>query len=324
MELSIPELEILKGLESLRNPSTADEISNVVGKSRPRTASLLKILERKGLTNADRKGIKVFYTINEENYLEIRKNKDIILKLEAMGIVPKVTDVRLRRILFDFKNDMESAFKLKGSTSALKSMVRSFSLEEKENAIRNYLINLTTVIKGFWEITDSVFTNFDFDLVPMRFDPEFIDTVSDIIIKRYSEKLESLNGLICFVGSNNLGTRTFASKVYLKNSLPIALAVALKKNIPLIIVEISEGEKKIFGEILQHGYYGVIDDAPVKGESISWINKKIYEIGGIVLLNLVIIKRNDFVSNFLQKNKIEFEYFFDGYDLAREVVLRWD
>lgn len=324
MEISIPELEILKGLESNRNPSTADEISIAIGKSRPRTASLLKILERKGLTKAERRGIKVFYKINEENYLEIRKNKDIILKMEALGIVPKVTDIKLRRILFDFKNDVESVSKLKSSTTALKNMVRSFSLEEKEIAIKNYLINLTTVIKGFWEITDGVFTNFDFDLAPMRFDPEFIDTVSDIIIKKYSEKLNCLNGLICFIGSNNLSTRTFASKVHIKNSLPIALAVALKKNIPLIIVEINKGEKKLSKEIIQHGYYGIIDDAPIRGESIAWVNRKINEVGGIAFLNLMIIKRNDFVSNFLQENKIDSEYLFDGYDLAKEVVLRWD
>jgi len=324
MELSTPELEVLKGLESLRNPSTAEEISSFIGKSRPRTAFLLKLLERKGLTKAGRKGIKVFYNIVKENYVEIRQDKNTILKLESLGFIPKVTDIRVRKILFDFKNDMESLYKLKKTNNALKSMVRSFSSEEKESFIKNYLTSLTTVVKGFWEITDGFFTNFDFDLIPMRFDSEFLDAISDVIIEKYSEKLDSLNGLICFVGSGSLEPRSFASEVYVKNSLPIALAVSLKKNIPLIIIETNKNEKKILGEIRQYGYYGIIDDCPVKGYNMNWINKKIDEIGGVVLLNLMLIKRNDFVQNFLKENKIEFEYLFDGYDLAREVVLGWD
>jgi DNA-binding transcriptional ArsR family regulator len=307
MELSIPELEVLKGLESLRNPSTADEISNVAGKSRSRTASLLNVLERKGLTISERMGIKTLYKINEAKYLEIRRDKDLILRMETLGILPKVTDTKTRRILFDFRNDTESVLKLKRSISALKSMVRSYSIEEKELAIKSYLVSLTTVVKGFWEITKGVFTNFDFDLVPMRFDPEFIDGVSDVIISRYSEKLDCLNGLVCFVGSNNLGTRSFTSESYVKNSLPITLAVALKKNIPIIVVEIKNGEKRIFGEITEHGYYGVIDDAPVRGETMAWANKKIDELNGIVFLNLMIINRNDFVSDFLHRNNIGFE-----------------
>jgi DNA-binding transcriptional ArsR family regulator len=324
MEISTPELEVLKCLEGLRVPSTADEISNASGKSRSRVASLLKLLERKRLTDAERRGIKVIYRINKENYVKLRSNKDMLLKLEALGIMPKLTDVKIRKMLFNFKSDMESSYKLRQTSIALGNMIRSYTIEEKENAVKNYLISLTTVVKGFWKLTDNFYTNFDFDLIPMRFDPEFLDTVSDIIIERYSEKLSCLNGLICFIGSNNLDTRSFASEVYFKNSLPIALAIALKKNIPVITVEIDKNNKKISGEIIQHGYYGVIDDAPAKGETIAWINKKIDGLGGIVLLNLMIIKRNDYVSNFLKKEKIEFDYIFDGYELAKEVVLRWD
>jgi len=324
MDLSNPELEVLKCLESLRRPSTADDISDVIGKSRSRVASLLKLLERKRLTDAGRSGIKVFYRLNKENYLKIRGNKDMLLKLEALGMVPKLTDAKVRKMLFNFKNDMESSYKLRQTSIALGNMIRAYTFEEKENAVKNYLISLTTVVKGFWKLTDNFYTNFDFDLIPMRFDPEFLDSISDIIIEKYSDKLNCLNGLVCFIGSNNLDTRSFASEVYFKNSLPIALAIALKKNIPVIIVEINKNSKKILGEIKQHGYYGVIDDAPAKGESILWINEKINEIGGIVLLNFMIIKRNDYVSNFLKKEKIEFGYLFDGYELAKEVVLRWD
>ncbi len=324
MELSTPELEVLKGLESLKGPSTADEISRAIGKSRSRTASLLSVLERKGLARSERRGIKMFYKIDHDNYLEIRRDKDLIFRMEALGIVPRITDIRTRRILFGFERDTESTLKLKSSISALRSMVRSYSAEDKEAAIRNYLVSLTTVVKGFWEITKGVFTNFDFDLAPMRFDPEFTDSVSDMIISRYSEKLDCLNGIVCFVGSNNRDTRSFASERYVKNSLPIALAVALKKNIPVVVVEVKNGERRIFGEISEHGYYGVIDDVPVRGEAMSWANKKIDELGGIALLNLMVIKRNDYVSSFLQGNGIEFEYLFDGYDIAGEVVLRWN
>lgn len=304
------ELEILSELRKIGKPCTATTLADFVAKSRSRTSSILKVLSEKELLKSHRKGNKVYYEIDELKYLELVK----IGKLKFKGR-PWINPIP-RKLLFGFDKNIRTLHRSNKSLKAL-DKISTLDFEEKTKAVQNYLeANTHLFVQDIWAIKDSFYSNYDFDLLPLRHEPMIFEAMGEIICDKFKNKLEQINGVIALYKKTN-GNNSATYNAFSKNSIPFAVSVSLIKEIPLLVFE----NKKIFGEIKSGGNYIIIDDAPLTTKEIEDVIKIVESKNGNVKFVLLLIERFDLLTDDLSRSGININALFNSKELAKNVFL---
>lgn len=307
--LSLSEVEILSALETQEKFCTASEIADIVSRSRSRVSSILKSLADRGVLTRKRTLSRVYYKLDPERYKELQKDQRVASLLTMAQFQSEYGYSAIRQLFFDFKKDMGSLYRMKEAIKA----VNTLKISPKRENIAKYIEAFTyPVIEEIWEVLPGVYTNFHFDIYPLRSDPDFLRALVSLISAEYDNVFRYVDGIIC--SNYRVDYINSVTGVFTRDSIPLSTALSIKYNIPLVVFT---GDKLI-GEIKENGKYIIIEDAPISGREIVRVFKKIKRKTKNVKAFIILTRGKQSLEE-LTKNDIEYTAMFSVPDIIKDI-----
>lgn len=297
--LSPTDAEVLVALERIGR-TTAENLAKIAGKSRSRVSSVLNEMARQGIVRKSVEGKKVYYGIDPREYAEVKRDIETRPLLELAEATPAHLDKRVRRIFFDFREDAESMYRYNMFCGALDALYAG----KRKQALQDLIKSVTyAVITDIWPVRDGLYTNFDFDLQPLRAEPLFLETAAEVMLAEGAERLKGCDGIIA-IRSKKEEAKSFASGTSTKDSVPLGVALSMRSGLPLVVYE--DGFEK-----LAKGRYAMVDDVSVTGEIIERVIRDAEAKGGSVTAVLSLLRRGPRAEAAAKARGAAFHYLFD-------------
>lgn len=304
--ISQAEAEVLVALKAKNRYSTAQDIADAAGKSRPRTSTILRALANRDILIARKKGTKVLYAVNEKSYLELQNNKKASIVMNS--IQPVEQNHPLINLFFGFKEDAITVYNKEKMKKAINTIE-----DNKEEAILSFMEAITyPSFEAVWEIAPGIHTNYDFDLLALRCEPSILNAIVDCTQKKFGSILNDVDGIVG-IRHNRINVRSPACGIYTRNTIPFAVALSLRLGKPLIIADFD----MLHGNVEKYGNYLVVDDGPIYGDDLLATVKKIKEIARVRIL--LILERNDIATKKLERLDVSCHTLFRTKDVIERV-----
>ena len=288
--------------------TTAENLAKIAGKSRSRVSSVLNEMARQGIVRKSIEGKKVYYGLDQREYAEVKRDLESRPVLEMAQATPAHLDRKVRRIFFDFREDAESMYRYNMFCGALDSLYAG----KRKQALQDLIKSVTyAVIIDIWPVRDGLYTNFDFDLQPLRAEPLFLEAAAEVMLAEGGERLKGCDGIIA-IRSKKEEARSFASGTSMKDSVPLGVALSAKSGLPLVVYE--DGFDK-----LSKGRYAIVDDVSVTGEIIEKVIKDAEAKGCGVTAVMSLLRRGPRAEAAAKAKGAAFHYLFDLAQLVQMI-----